>query len=641
MRPIGAEEGRLTGRELPALDRPSSADRSLGALSPPALFGLSPSEYAAAVKADIYQVQVKLESLLRNADPHLGRSKKLAEVAAIQQGTAELDAITKSTTNPVEQKLKLLEHLQQKMIELEQVALQVVGAPRPDSPAGPQTRLSTYMAVLDKLLGSDHSEAKHASSASSDSGSLVTIDSMVEDALCAVEEQLRILEADVGSPDVAPVSVKGPANMTAHFVARLQRAAHLVEIIREQGVRYIQKDLEETQKTSRSMGDVIDKVKSDLNAKLQASEKAAADLRAKLDATSKLVEEWKSKALEREEKSKSAESKLKADNEKLSKSVQQLTAQLAEENRRRREDADTIVKDTASAHARFQSEISELKSQSGSQQKELHDRRERVAALESMLSDARDKLERTRKELKTVEEKTAAERQGYKDELSAMQRTIDVLREQNGLLTAEESGDVNAVASKISETLKAELREANNRLNKLKSNNDSLQSYIKDLQEKRETEVKMAQTEATAARSEAEAMDKKCTQLSALYEESLSKLRQSLKPQQEREKEDKSAAGKKGATSARPSTRGGAEKPAASLDGGVVDVVREEMRVMKAAFELKLSQAREEASRGATESAKKMRTLTEQLEDSKRSHETVVAKLKAALEKAGVRVPDV
>lgn len=103
---------------------------------------------------------------------------------------------------------------------------------------------------------------------------------MVLDALDDLSSEIRLLEAELGicQPSVAP----SPVQHYHALPSRLKKLSLHLEVVREQGVRMLQKELEEAREIYRSIASAPDNIRKEMAAKLDAEVKLRQQLEAEL-----------------------------------------------------------------------------------------------------------------------------------------------------------------------------------------------------------------------------------------------------------------------------------------------------------------------------------------------------------------------
>jgi hypothetical protein len=308
--------GPVVVRPMPSSPLPLTDD-SLGGLGSGelatrrGLFPLSHADqntYVSVVKADIYQVQVRLDAINRGAP---GRSvstprssKRRSEIDAIKQSTLDVETIVKETTDPMALKLKLLEHLSGIMVRLEINVLsqtEVAGV-RPFSPFSPDSsrpstsgfnsapaslsRLPSWLALVDRLgeLGAKVEE-RSAGSGDSVKQNQLGAGSATNDCLEDLEEVIRKLLQELGleSLQATPSLLEQHGSALHATVGRLKRATSSLDLVRERGLRTLQQETEEARATARALGEKLEETRQSSQRNLKKETERCAKLQLALD----------------------------------------------------------------------------------------------------------------------------------------------------------------------------------------------------------------------------------------------------------------------------------------------------------------------------------------------------------------------
>jgi hypothetical protein len=368
------------------------------------------STYISVAKADIYQVQNRLDKLERGnersrsiATPRSSRRRN--EIDAIKQNTLDVDNITKTTSDPLLLKLRLLEHLHGVMLHLECSVLQQTdrSSSRPFEPistlrpsTGPSlgsslapaslSRLPAWLALVERVLELQQRLDEYATDPISTNK--LGAGSLTADGLEELEDQITLLEEALGMESQRNRSLLEQHGSALHAtLGRLKRAGAAVERIRERGVRHIQQESEEHLANSRKIADTMEKVRLDFEKKLadkeaerKKSKERVSELKDKLKSREKMDirsgqagEEEIVAALRQAEESRAAcaavETKAAKETEELRKSVEALKAQLDRANCKRGDDAEYHYQELEKIEEQHKQEMEELRQALGGDKK--------------------------------------------------------------------------------------------------------------------------------------------------------------------------------------------------------------------------------------------------------------------------------
>lgn len=138
--------------------------------------------YMSVLKSDVFKVQMRSEKLLRELEKEVSGgpsspqppSKRRSEIDGIKRATADVDAVVRGASNETEERLALLQHLCEKMCDVETMVLHLTDGIVPTLPSAhaegvlqygqpAASRLPSFMGLVDRALALyEHAAGKAA-----------------------------------------------------------------------------------------------------------------------------------------------------------------------------------------------------------------------------------------------------------------------------------------------------------------------------------------------------------------------------------------------------------------------------------------------------------------------------------------------
>jgi len=592
--------------------------------------------YVSVVKSDIYQVQMRLEALVRSSTRSSGGDrppsartlgKRHAELEAMKTATQDVETVTANISDPTQMKLKLLEHLCGAMLQLE-ISLLLVTEPNSTRPfegissrpgsansavAPPSlSRLPSFLACVDRLIEFNGriDEASSSSFSADGTGVGTAVNDMVEE----IEDQVRMLEAELAMrpSSATPTLMEKQGSSIQALIGRLKRAGQSVEIVRERGIRFLQQEVKDSKKTTKEIGDVLDKARREFQAKekesakkISASETQIADLQAKLGKAgngkggdSKRVQDLEAKVKEFQGAASAIGSAKKKDIDGLAREVSTLKKKLDAEVKRRGEDADKQLRAIQKAEVKSNDETKTIRKQLQSMTTDMNSANTSMKAEEADNVRLSTEIATLKRELEKTREVQTEETKKNKEEAKAFKSRIAGLTEQNKLL------EEKASAKDINTSLQKQVRELSEQLSKLTRSFSSLENYYKDSQKDKEADNKQLSIDLVSMREEVKKTKFAMEELESQKDEQIKQLNKTI----------------------HQSVKGSNE----------TDVVREvmaaEMRMMQTGFNTKLSKIEQEKSSMSMAHFKQRRVVQAQLESTRKTDSNIINALKLQIE---------
>jgi len=598
--------------------------------------------YISVVKSDIYQVQMRLESVVRSSNRSAGgdrsarAGKRHSELEAMKTATQDVETVTSNIEDPVELKLKLLEHLCGAMLQLEISILRatdshssrafegVVSRPgSANSAAAPPSlsRLPSFLALADRLLEFhnklDDNKASAGSgsdplSSSSGMGIGTAVDDMVED----IEDQVQMLESDLAMPPLSSghsIMEKQGSSVQA-LISRLRRVSSSIEAVRERGIRFLQQENKEAQKTSREMGEVLDKAKKDMTQQIQEAEfraskaeKQVLELQQQLangegGSSSKRVKELESQVKEFQTAASAISSTKSKDIEALARELQSCQKRLAAETARKGQDAEAHLKAVQTVELKYKSDTQKLRQQLADTNAELHTLRTRLKREEAASVQCASSNSALHSELDRLKEVQAEEGKCHREEVRTLQDSRQSLEQQLALMEAP-NGEQSL--KDVNTTLQRQVRTLTEQMAKLTRSFSSLEYYYKDQLRDRETSNKQMQLELVSGKKEIQRLKEAAVEVEKVNQAHIATLNSSIQ-----------------------NLEGSNGKEIAIIR----DVMINEMASMKAAYDVKINQLEQDKIINSMEASNQRKVIQEQLETTRKTDANIINALKVQIE---------
>mmetsp|Transcript_948 Transcript_948/g.1809 ORF Transcript_948/g.1809 Transcript_948/m.1809 type:complete len:590 (-) Transcript_948:226-1995(-) len=538
--------------------------------------------YISMLKSDIYQVQRRLDKAQRSLDQMVGSrptSARGRDIRAIAEATSEVDAIVKSSKKSSSCKLRLTELLNVKMVQLETTVLRLADGARVfrnvtgnyGSPS--MSRLPAFLEIMDQLL---------------------SLQKMALRTPMRLDSELD-LEAKAGNAPL-PNAIKALEKQCKAFAAmfklqykdlrgelsanRVAGAAEFLQHMEDKAIKPVQAELEKAKATSKQLRDETAGLHDQLK---EAHER--------LKATSKAAPTSPQRASEKEAVLSQLESKLSS-----------VTSELERLRSTKEQEADSTAQAVGKVKDEMLEKMSMLRRQLAEKESELAKSKEALAKSQQELDEAkRSGLEAVKND-ELVRQKASADASRLATENDALKAKIKILEEKSKGLEDNLKG--NGGAPVLNESLQKELDAARVELEKRSKTLAGLDMYMRDMTEKKDLEVKRHKLSISSLKRDFEKEREAWRGQDEIKKGYIQKLKDIV----ERSKK---------------------KVPGEEEDDTFEEILREEMRVMKAAFELKMSKLREEIAQKSIAASREMRLLKEELETERRQSSSYAAKLKA------------
>lgn len=581
--------------------------------------------YISVIKSDIFQVQMRMESLLRGivrgADSRAmtpSRSKRHQELVAIRDSTEDVEAISKTTKNPTELKLRLLEHLMSSMMQLENHVLKATeraASARPSTAGSRATspglsRLPSFLGVHDRLL--ELAQKVEEAKGGGDTSLGHTIASTFEETCDELEDHISKLEGALAMrPPTSTGRFSDRLSPIQQVLSRIKKAGTSIEMIRDRGVRYLQQESEEIKKTSRAIAETLETTRRDLTLKLKDTEErlvraqsstpsagaAAASASAATAAANANNAALDNKLEEYKQAAKSIEMLKNKEIERLQREIDRLKSKLAQEDKRRGEETERYIKDLSATESKVSADHNSAVVQVMHLQTELAEYKAKAAEFDERAHFLEQSLEKTREELSEERKIRTDLQQRYDDEVGTLRAQLEQTKKQMEGLVGDKCQNADDSLKQINQSLRAELSTTSEQMDKVKRAHRNLEFYMRDTALKQKMDNELQLLELRKLREQVGQQEKLQKELEVMTEENVAGIKKSLKG-----------------------------------EDAVQDVFAQEMRSMKLGFELKLNKAKEDLARATRQHSQQTRLLSDQLEEQRKSGTQQIATLRSALE---------
>jgi hypothetical protein len=587
--------------------------------------------YMEMLKSDIFQVQMRLEKLngttaagndklARPSTPlrGVGQGRRRSEFNAIKRGVGAVDSIVAASGNDTTLlKFRLLDFLFGKVKELEQKTLLYLSSHTFEHDTRNheehKSLVSALFPILDMITNNLFSD--RASSASSSkqndhstsakrlirpqTASSLRRDELVkrsqqpffqalqstpEDLKLVVvelEEHLHMLEDEIS---VHPPFVKSKQETEALPLAtRINTCIERINFLRERGVRFLQKELEELEFTNRSLADKLEEAHNEIASQHSSQNKDS-------EATATQNEQLMNRVRQAEEAAKKVKSSSDYKIHALSDELNHVKKALKAAAVAKTQISATLESRLANVEEQLQSESSARESQAVEHDAELQalqdeqseretELQQRIAQQESELAEFKIRtaeLEKTKADLITEldGQHAAAVISAEQSELSKQSLNTKIAVLEKTALARQQDSDSKDIVEAI---------EAAERACKV---TQSLEVYHDDLSQKREIEMSLLRADLRKVRQELEHGQEHWKEQEAHYVSEIDSLR---------------------------------EQFSQSSNSTVDDFMRQEMSSMKTAFQLKIAHLQAQLAQQSTAHSAQLKQLRESIATLERS----------------------
>ncbi len=579
-RPKTPKINSLGQKEFVEFKAPSSTSKITAKLY--SIASADDNTYIAMLKSDIYQVQRRLDKALHALGQSASRGAGLKspggrpvsargrDIRAISEATSEVDRIVRGASGASDVKLRLLELLGVKMVQLETAVLRLADSARifrnvsGTYGAVSMSRVPAYCEIMDQIMSS-HRAASRVS---------MKLDSELGDGPGPLPLALQELEARVVNLCQA-VGLDAPEPDSGAFSAdRVKAATQALKVMQVRGIQPLKQRAAEAGATVARLRDETE----GLHARL---EEAHAQLK----------------------QSGGGGARAAAGGATSGSGGANLQAALAEIERLRAERGSAADEAAAAADAvrkELGEELSEARAEVRRERAQLAKFKEELAVVKQKLDEAGTATADASSQSAAALAEARAETERVRAEAKALTQRIAVLEANAKALQEAKAAEGAGV---VNEGLAKELVAAKEELEARKQSIDGLEMYMRDMAEKKEAETqqhKKAMREQRVKfereRDEWKAED----EIKAKHIESLKAVVDRHRDMQDEEEDD-----------------------------SFEEILREEMRVMKSTFELKISKLKEELAQKSIKCSREVRLVQEKLDSEKRQNGILLSKIRS------------